>query len=100
MRINLASTRKGGRDPRVTDLLNQLGQPFADEYAMSLDSALRYLFSPDHMTREIVANYLRTQDWKIQTYNLPPAADGVIHSWGYFIADDCDQLIQWLLSQS
>lgn len=98
MRINLARKNESGkRDENLSKLLDDLAKPFADEYAMSVKEALLYLFSPDHNTRELVASCLREQDWKISSYSLPPAADGKIYSFGFYIADDCDNLVQWKL---
>lgn len=97
MRINIRTIRQ---TENVRNFMQHLNKLFAEEYQISDEKAWKYFSHPDMNIREPVIEYLQSQGWKISGYELPQI-DGIgSASYGYLIADDCEKLLVWALTNT
>jgi hypothetical protein len=70
----------------------------AREYSVEPGQARGWLGSDK--SREFLVEFLQSRGWRLKTYSAPEVGTGRCISYGFFVDDDCDQLIAWRLSQS
>lgn len=95
MRINLDLEAS----PKAPSALIKLWlKELSKEYCV--DECNAYGWMTSDSGRQFVVKFLQGRGWKIDAYTTPPT-DGVKSvSYGFFVADDCDQLVAMRLSQS
>lgn len=88
-----------GAKPRAPrQLIEHWMSLLAAEYHVEESDAASWFYG--RQTRSFAVEYLQSQGWKIEEYTTPPVGNDKVISQGFILADDCDQLVEWKLSQS
>lgn len=94
MRINMNIAHTSEPPPR--SLLTLWCNMLASEYLVPPMKAMAWLHGDN--SREFVVDFLKSQGWKVESYTTPEIElnRGPV-SYGYFISDDCENLVAWKL---
>lgn len=96
MRINLNMIQTSVPPPR--SLLTLWCTMLASEYLVPPMKAMAWLHGTD--SREFVVDFLKSQGWKVESYTTPVIeVNSGPSSYGYFISDDCENLVAWKLME-
>lgn len=93
MRINL-HLEATPRPPR--NLLHKWAAMLAEEYCVEVRRANSWIHQDEG--REFVVKFLQEKGWKVTTYTTPEVG-GYHVSYGFVVADDCEHLVAWKLSE-
>ena len=94
MRINLHIMAEP-RPPK--GLFNSWTKVLSEEYNIKQEDAWRWFTTFEG--REFIAACLRSQGWRITTYETPRDDTGLMISYGFVVADDCEQFVAWKLAE-
>ena len=98
MRINLALDSLLRTNEAGKKLVIDLAREFGEEYDIDEHSARgRFFCNANPEVRRFVADYLGSQGWAIEPYDVPKV-DDKIYSFGYVIDESCDRMVQWKLT--
>ncbi len=97
MRVNMSLAAKP-RPPSI--LLKHWCSLLSEEYLVEESDAMSWVYNSH--TRSFVVDFLQSRGWKVEGYTTPPlnSDSHKVISQGFVIADDCDELIKWKLTQS
>ena len=68
------------------------------EYMVGESDAMSWMY--DQNTRSFVVEFLQSQGWKVTQYTTPPLSPDKVISYGFVVADDCEQFVAWKLANS
>jgi len=98
MRINMNAIHASEKAPR--SLMDLWCHMLASEYLVEVKIAIRWVNNLD--SRAFVVDFLKSKGWKVDSYTTPMMDHHANQppSHGFYIEDDCDELIKWKLTQS